>query len=173
MALSTYDIGIIVSVTILTIIGLILYLVSLPALISIYRSSHLTFYILMISLSIPEIIWLVLTLIYSIPTMIVGISLFGTVTERIMGNIDTIVYFMQMTHLFFIAINRLRFVGRSKTETFDKVFTSKKVYAWCSVLWIFSIGIKKNLCCVLSKIKSSFLIKEMGFSLRQCRAAKL
>lgn len=145
MALSSVDIGIISVVIILTIIGLILYLAVLPALIKVNRDNRQPFYILMISLALPEILWLILTLIYSVPTMILGSVLFGPSVERAMGNFDTIVYFMQLTHLFFISVNRLRFVARSSTETFDKAFTSGRIIMWCTVLWAFSIGIVRVL----------------------------
>lgn len=137
------EIAVIASVAVLTVLGLTLHLLILPAMVSIYISTRQTFYILMVSLSVPEIIWLFLTIIYSIPTLILSSKLFGPMTERIMGNIDTIVYFMQLTHLFFISVNRLRFVIHSTKETFEKVYTTKKIVAWSIILWLFSIG-KQN-----------------------------
>lgn len=140
MNFTSQEIAVIATTATLNVAGLAMYLFVLPALISVYKKSRQPFYILMISLSLPEILWLLLTVIYSIPVLILGSKLFGPMTERIMGNIDTIVYFMQLTHLFFISVNRLRFVARSSLESFDKVFTTKKIILWSMVLWLFSIS---------------------------------
>lgn len=134
------NIAVAVSVAILSTIGVLLYLLVLPAMITYYRLSKQTFYLLMITLAIPETAWLFLTLVYSIPTILYESTFYGYVMERIMGDFDTVIYFVQSTNLFFVSVNRLRFVGRTSVETFDKVFTAKKVFFWTGILWAFSLG---------------------------------
>lgn len=131
---------------ILLIPGLILYIIVSIGLIYLMKSSKNTFYLLLISLAVADIIYLSETLFYSIPCIITQSRVYGIVMERITGHVDTITWFAQCSHVLFITINRLRFVAASNFQTFDKVFSYKKTLIWILLLWVFSIG----KCCSIN-----------------------
>uniref|UniRef100_A0A915IS28 G-protein coupled receptors family 1 profile domain-containing protein n=1 Tax=Romanomermis culicivorax TaxID=13658 RepID=A0A915IS28_ROMCU len=123
----------------LAFVGLWLNIVSFAALILMHTSTKNTFYLMIISLSIVDMLYLTETLFYSLPCALARRIFLGAIFDRVVGHVDTITWFGQCSHVCFIAFNRFRFTCNTSLEKFDDVFSKTKTLMWLLGLWLFSL----------------------------------
>lgn len=132
--------------------GILVYSFTVFIIIYKFKELHSPFYILAIALAVSDILPLCITAFYSVPCIILCRHILQFISPYIFGWITHICWYLQITFIFVISINRFVCMNGKGFKSYDWLFTYKKMmmYIFVSVLFSLSMILMMNLCSIFS-----------------------
>lgn len=151
--------------------GIVVYSFTLFIMLKKFKELNSTFYLLAIALAISDILPLILTCFYAVPCIIICGFIVPFISPIIFGWITHVCWYLQISLILIISINRFICMRGKGFRVYDKVFTLKKTICYIGISICFSIGM--ILMMNLSSVWSIFNYDKyyFGFDMSQLTAA--
>lgn len=132
----------VITFTITSVISLLAYILVLLVIFLYFKEIKVYFYFIMVSLAIPDMLYLVFILLYAVPCTVLQRDIWPWPGIKA-GIVEGVCYFVECTHLAYCGLNRLLYISAPgvKHDILNKVFNTRRwIIFWIIFLWVTGIA---------------------------------